>query len=99
MGALEGAHYSHSGELLTFSEQHLVDCSWQLFGNHGCSGGMVKKSFKYWMKDNPILEDDYPYIAKKKSCQSKKVDHSDVTVPKYHTIKEKKNPDRMKQAL
>jgi cathepsin L len=36
-GALEGAHFLATGELLSFSEQQLVDCSKQ---NHGCNGGL-----------------------------------------------------------
>ena len=27
IGALEGAHYATTGELLSFSEQQLIDCS------------------------------------------------------------------------
>lgn len=39
-GALEGSHYIATGELLSFSEQQLVDCSGRLFGNAGCNGGL-----------------------------------------------------------
>jgi cathepsin L len=35
-GAMEGAHYIKTGELLSFSEQQLVSCS---TANYGCGGG------------------------------------------------------------
>jgi len=40
-GALEGEHFLTSGNLVSFSEQQLVDCATQSagFGNYGCGGG------------------------------------------------------------
>ena len=39
-GALEGAHQIATGELLSFSEQQLVDCAGIRYGNFGCNGGL-----------------------------------------------------------
>ena len=41
-GSLEGAHFVATGELLSFSEQQLVDCAsiLQGYGNLGCYGGL-----------------------------------------------------------
>ena len=41
-GSLEGAHFIATGELLSFSEQQLVDCASILtgYGNLGCYGGL-----------------------------------------------------------
>ena len=39
-GALEGAHYLATGELLSFSEQQLVDCAGLKYRNMGCNGGL-----------------------------------------------------------
>ena len=36
-GALEGARYIHTGELVALSEQNLIDCDHQ---DLGCSGGL-----------------------------------------------------------
>ena len=59
-GSLEGAHFQKTGELASFSEQHLVDCS-KSYGNHGCLGGLMNMSFWY-VKDHGIaLESKYPY--------------------------------------
>jgi len=58
-GAMEGAHFIATGELLSLSEQNLVDCSHN--GNLGCMGGMMDRAFK-WTEAHPLeTEDDYPY--------------------------------------
>jgi C1A family cysteine protease len=39
-GSLEGAHFIAKGELLSFSEQQLVDCAYgSTYGSYGCNGG------------------------------------------------------------
>ena len=43
------------------SEQELVDCTWSLFGNHGCAGGWYYNSFKWLKNKKTMLESDYPY--------------------------------------
>ena len=43
--AMEGAHFIKTGELLSLSEQMLVDCSI----SYGCDGGFVGTSFLYLM--------------------------------------------------
>ena len=61
-GALEGAHFIASGELLSLSEQQLMDCSWK-FGNLSCGGGLMDSAFNY-AKTTPITtEAQYPYTA------------------------------------
>jgi C1A family cysteine protease len=59
-GSLEGAHFQAKGQLLSFSEQQLVDCS-KSYGNHGCLGGLMNLSF-FYVKDHGITtEDKYHY--------------------------------------
>ena len=62
-GAIEGAYFLKTGELVDFSEQQLVDCSSD-YGNNGCSGGLSVNAFD-WIKSNGGLckEEDYPYNA------------------------------------
>lgn len=60
-GALEGAHQIKTGELLSFSEQQLVDCA--RFIAFGCGGGNESTAFNY-LKKHPIMtEDSYPYTG------------------------------------
>jgi len=61
-GALEGAHFIATGDLVSLSEQQLMDCSWK-YGNLSCGGGLMDSAFKYAM-DTPITtEANYPYTA------------------------------------
>lgn len=60
-GALEGAHQIASGELLSFSEQQLVDCA--RFIAFGCNGGNESTAFNYLESHAAMSEDAYPYTA------------------------------------
>ena len=60
-GAMEGAHFVATGNLVSLSEQNLVDCSWL---NHGCNGGSMPLAFMY-AESHPLeTEAEYPYTAK-----------------------------------
>jgi len=66
-GAVEGAMFLSSGNLESYSEQNLVDCSKN--GNQGCNGGLMDYAFQ-WIEQHPLmLEADYPYTARDGSCQ------------------------------
>lgn len=65
-GALEGAYQIKYGNLVSFSEQQIVDCSQIKYGgpNMGCNGGQIEKS-ESWVGKNGGLcsEDSYPYVS------------------------------------
>lgn len=66
--ALEGAHFVATGQLLSLSEQQLVDCSGS-YGNHGCNGGLYDYAFQY-AKSYPLeTEAQYPYVGYQQSCR------------------------------
>lgn len=66
-GALEGANAIKNNELLSMSEQQLVDCSGS-YGNHGCNGGLMDNAFAYVKDDGLCSEEEYPYTASVGKC-------------------------------
>jgi C1A family cysteine protease len=69
-GSLEGLNAIHNHNLLSFSEQQLVDCSGD-YGNNGCDGGLMDNAFKYVAAEGIELESTYPYTAQDGTCQYK----------------------------
>ncbi|OMO75276.1 hypothetical protein COLO4_26216 [Corchorus olitorius] len=75
-GALEGAHYLATGELVSLSEQQLVDCDHecdpQQYGacDSGCNGGLMTTAFEYTLKAGGLQREvDYPYTGIDGTCK------------------------------
>jgi len=97
-GALEGAHFVATGDLLSLSEQNLVDCAKGVkYLNFGCNGGLQQRAFKYTESHPLELEADYPYTALDGSCVYNK-DNGVVGATDYVMV-ESANVDAFKSAL
>lgn len=66
-GNIEAVNQIKTGELISVSEQQLVDCDTQ--EDEGCNGGLMENSMKYAQKVGLMAEQDYPYQAVDQKCK------------------------------
>ena len=104
-GSLEGAHFISSSELLSFSEQQLIDCSRveKGFKNNGCKGGNPLYAYEYYESGaRPELEEVYPYLTCPRielcDCQYNEQRATDVSVKASNAVMPN-SPNQMKAAL
>lgn len=74
-GALEGIYAIKNKNLVSFSEQQIVDCDNGLTKSHGCNGGLMTQVFEYVEKNGGLCsEESYPYVSgttkKAGTCQT-----------------------------
>lgn len=60
-GSIEGAAFIKNGELVSLSEQNLIDCD---STDKGCMGGMMETAFKFDEEAHGLCSEvEYPYLA------------------------------------
>jgi KDEL-tailed cysteine endopeptidase len=60
-----------TGNLISLSEQQLVDCAGKAYGDAGCNGGLMDNAFKYYIAtQGAVTEASYPYTAMNGVCKS-----------------------------
>lgn len=68
-GTTEGAYFIHSGELVSLSEQQLVDCAKRpKYEAAGCGGGWPWSVLDYVSSHGLCKEEDYPYKGMDQEC-------------------------------
>lgn len=99
-GAIEGARFLKTGELVSLSEQMLIDCD---LVDKGCKGGLMQNAFKFDEIEGGICtETDYPYKATNtdnRKCNDRTCDEVTGTKVKSFRSVPLGNLDAMKTAL
>jgi hypothetical protein len=86
VGAVEGVNKIVTGELVTLSEQELVDCS-NNGQNSGCNGGMMDDAFAFIAGNGGIDTDaDYPYTARDGRCDLAKKARRAVSIDGFEDV-------------
>jgi cathepsin L len=68
IGTIEGQHAKKYGNLVSLSEQNLVDCTGD-YGCDGCAGGWPDNAIQYVIDNGGVdTESSYPYTAQDGSC-------------------------------
>ena len=68
---MEGINAIVTGDLISLSEQELVDCD---STNYGCEGGYMDYAFEWVISNGGIdSESDYPYTGVDGTCNTTKV--------------------------
>jgi len=97
-GSVEGAHFLSTKNLVSLSEQNLMDCS-TAEGNEGCNGGLMDDAFEYIIRTKGIdTESSYPYTAVEGTCGYKAA-NSGATISDYKDVKAGSEADLAKAAL
>ncbi|RQW15005.1 hypothetical protein EHS17_16055, partial [Rhodobacteraceae bacterium CH30] len=84
-GAVEGINQIVTGDLISVSEQELVDCDTSY--NQGCNGGLMDYAFEFIIKNGGIdTEEDYPYTGRDGRCDATRKNAKVVSIDGYEDV-------------
>ncbi|KHN22488.1 Cysteine proteinase RD21a [Glycine soja] len=85
IGAVEGINKIVTGELISLSEQELVDCDTGY--NEGCNGGLMDYAFEFIINNGGIdSEEDYPYRGVDGRCDTYRKNAKVVSIDDYEDV-------------
>lgn len=87
-GITECINAMYTGEVVSVSEQQLIDCDTaKPYEDVGCEGGDFTGGLHYIITHGGIdTEEDYPYLAKDDKCNTKKEGRRVVTLDAWETV-------------
>ncbi|KAI3885765.1 hypothetical protein MKW92_036596 [Papaver armeniacum] len=87
IAAVEAVNKIVTGDLISLSEQELVDCDTSY--DQGCNGGLMDYGFQFIIENGGIdTEEDYPYKAEDNKCDVKKKKSHAVTIDGFEDVPE-----------
>ncbi|WOK95304.1 hypothetical protein Cni_G04011 [Canna indica] len=94
VAAVEGINQIAMGNLISLSEQELIDCSSE---NNGCNGGLMDYAFSFIASNGGLhTEDDYPYLMEEGTCDEKRAEMETVTISGYEDVPENSEESLLK---
>ena len=81
---LEGLYAAEKKDILTLSEQMIVDCDTY---DSGCNGGLMEYTFTWLQQNGGLMTDkDYPYKGTKRTCNSDPSKYVDMKITGYKKL-------------
>ncbi|PWZ46435.1 Oryzain alpha chain [Zea mays] len=85
IAAVEGINQIVTGDMISLSEQELVDCDTSY--NQGCNGGLMDYAFEFIINNGGIdTEEDYPYKGTDGRCDVNRKNAKVVTIDSYEDV-------------
>lgn len=85
VAAVEGINQIVTGELISLSEQELVDCDTEY--DMGCNGGLMDYAFDFIIKNGGLdTEEDYPYTGFDGECNLSGKSSKVVSIDGYEDV-------------
>ncbi|KAJ1260529.1 hypothetical protein BS78_10G239500 [Paspalum vaginatum] len=84
VAAIEGINEIVTGNLVSLSEQEVIDCDSQ---DNDCNGGEMQNAFQFVIDNGGIdTEADYPFIGTDETCDASRLNERVVTIDNFMDV-------------